>query len=117
MTQFQVADDEQILERLMLREAAHTLKADAGLITAGGADRDHRPRRGEQVVNADLRRKRGLGVAAGQNRRDLPRRSEVGAGDPLLVRQQWLVDQLAELDEAGQTGTNHRVKANCHVDS
>jgi len=95
-----VADDEEILERLMLREAAHPLKADARLVAAGGADRHHRAGRAEEVVDADLRRECGLRVAAREDRAHLARGPEVRVGDPLLVGVQRLVDQFAEAREA-----------------
>jgi hypothetical protein len=91
-------------ERGVLREAAHPLEADPGLVAAGGADRDHRPGDRAEVMHADLRRERGLGVAARQDRADLAGRPEVRACDPLLVRVQRLADQLAELNEPREPG-------------
>jgi hypothetical protein len=73
VAKFEVPHDEQILERRVLGEAAHPLEADPRLIPRRGADRDHRPGRRAEVVNADLRGERGLGVAARQDGDDLAR--------------------------------------------
>ena len=72
VAQLQVPDGQVILDGGVLREAAHPLEADPRLIAAGGADRDHRARRGKQVMQTDQRRRRRLRAAARQDRRYLP---------------------------------------------
>jgi len=106
VAQLQVPDGQVILDGGVLREAAHPLEADPRLIAAGGADRDHRARRRQEVMHTDLRGQRGLRVAAGEDRRDLARPAEVRAGDALLVRRERLADEVAELDQASQSGPN-----------
>ena len=100
VAQLQVPDGQVILDGGVLREAAHPLEADPRLIAAGGADRDHRARRRQEVMHTDLRGQRGLRVAAGEDRRDLARLAEVGAGDPFLVRLQLLADLRAKRFQA-----------------
>jgi hypothetical protein len=60
------------VERGVLGEAAHPLERDPGLVAAGGAERDHRAGDGEEVVQGDLGRERGLTRPAGQDRADFP---------------------------------------------
>jgi hypothetical protein len=86
----------------MLREAAHALEADAGLVAAGGADRHRRRFDAQQVMQGDLCCQARLAVAARQDGDDFALRPVVRASDALLEALQWLVDALAELDEAGK---------------
>jgi hypothetical protein len=58
LAQLQMPDHHQPVERLVLREAAHPLVRDPGLVAAGGADRDRGVGRGQQVVQADPGRHR-----------------------------------------------------------
>lgn len=100
VAQFEVADDEQVVERGVLREAAHPLERDPCLIAARGADRDGGAGRGEQVMQRDLCGDRRLRVAPRQDRADLAGRPEVRPRDPLLVWMQRLVDAVAEFGES-----------------
>jgi len=103
-----VTNREDAVDRLVLRETLHALEGDPCLIAAGGADGHGRTGHGEQMVQGDLRRERRFRVAARQDRADLACAAEVRARDALLVRVQWLVDQLAERREPGEPGTNQR---------
>jgi hypothetical protein len=71
------------------------------LVTTGGADHHRGTGGGDEVMEADQRRRRGLRVPARQDRADLAGGTEVGASDPLLVRVKRLADHLAELQQAG----------------
>jgi hypothetical protein len=104
-----VTDGQEPVESGVLREAAHALERDPGLIAAGRAERDHGARDGEEVVQGDLGRQRGLRVSAGDDRGDLSGRPEVGAGDPALVGVQRLVDQLAQFREPREPGADRLI--------
>jgi hypothetical protein len=94
LAEFEVADDEEFVEGGVLGEAAHALERDAGLVAAGGAERDHRARDAEEVVQGELGGERGLRAAAGEDRADLPGRAEVPARPPGDVDARWTVELL-----------------------
>ena len=103
-----MANREDPVERGMLGEAAHPLERDPGLVTTGGADRHRSTGNGEEMMEADQRRGRGLRVAAREDRADLPRGPEVRTSYAFLVRVQRLVDHLAQRRESRKSRDHAR---------
>ncbi len=79
MAQLEMPDRDFPVERGVLSEAAHPLKRDSRLVAARGANGRGRPRDGEQVVQADLRRQRRLRVPPG-------RIAAISRAEPKLAR-------------------------------